>query len=250
MPRKPVKNTAQVEEKVEVVVAAPVAAAAPAAETKPKGRAKAVPKEAAPKGAAAEKAVPLPPVVEVSVEPSVETDAVSGVEDSKKAVQRHVPTSESVEKEFDDLIAGLDEEIKKLRESTAKSKGVKFLRTLNKRLKVLKNHALRVSKKKVTTRRNNTNSGFLKPVQISKELAKFTGWDQNELRSRVDVTKYICNYIKEKNLQDPTDKRNIRVEDDGNLKKLLKFDGKDKKPLTYYRLQTYLKSHFNSTAQA
>jgi chromatin remodeling complex protein RSC6 len=135
----------------------------------------------------------------------VETDVVSGVEDSKKVTQRHVPTSESVEKEFDELINGLDEEIKKLRESTAKSKGVKFLRTLNKRLKVLKNHALRVSKKKVTTRRNNTNSGFLKPVQISKELAKFTGWDQNELRSRVDVTKYICNYIKEKNLQDPAD---------------------------------------------
>lgn len=234
MPRKPVKNT-QVEEKTEVVSTP---------EVKPKGRASA-------KAVAQPK---LAPVVESVTEPSVsnvEADtAVSGAEDSKRAVQRHVPTSESVEKEFDELINGLDEEIKKLRESTAKSKGVKFLRTLNKRLKVLKNHALRVSKKKVTTRRNNTNSGFLKPVHISKELAKFTGWDQNELRSRVDVTKYICNYIKEKNLQDPTDKRNIRVEDDGNLKKLLKFDGKDKKPLTYYRLQTYLKSHFTANSEA
>ena len=36
----------------------------------------------------------------------------------------------------------------------------------------------------------------------------------------------------------------LLVEDDPNLKKLLKFDGKDKKPLTYYSLQTYLKSHF------
>jgi len=241
MPRKPVKNTVQVEEKTEVVVAPPVS------ESKPKGRSKAVAKEATPKTVA--QPVVVPEVVEPSVS-NVETDVVSGVEDSKKVTQRHVPTSESVEKEFDELINGLDEEIKKLRESTAKSKGVKFLRTLNKRLKVLKNHALRVSKKKVTTRRNNTNSGFLKPVQISKELAKFTGWDQNELRSRVDVTKYICNYIKEKNLQDPADKRNIRVEDDGNLKKLLKYDGKDKKPLTYYRLQTYLKGHFNSSAQA
>ncbi len=241
MPRKPVKNTVQVEEKTEVVVAPPVS------ESKPKGRSKAVAKEATPKTVA--QPVVVPEVVEPSVS-NVETDVVSGVEDSKKVTQRHVPTSESVEKEFDELINGLDEEIKKLRESTAKSKGVKFLRTLNKRLKVLKNHALRVSMKKVTTRRNNTNSGFLKPVQISKELAKFTGWDQNELRSRVDVTKYICNYIKEKNLQDPADKRNIRVEDDGNLKKLLKYDGKDKKPLTYYRLQTYLKGHFNSSAQA
>ena len=241
MPRKPVKNTVQVEEKTEVVVAPPVS------ESKTKGRSKAVAKEATPKTVA--QPVVVPEVVEPSVS-NVETDVVSGVEDSKKVTQRHVPTSETVEKEFDELINGLDEEIKKLRESTAKSKGVKFLRTLNKRLKVLKNHALRVSKKKVTTRRNNTNSGFLKPVHISKELAKFTGWDQNELRSRVDVTKYICNYIKEKNLQDPADKRNIRVEDDGNLKKLLKYDGKDKKPLTYYRLQTYLKGHFNSSVQA
>lgn len=241
MSRKPVKNTVQVEEKTEVVVATPVP------ESNPKGRAKATPK------VSASKTVPQPVVVPEVVEPSVsnvETDVVSGVEDSKKVTHRHVPTTETVEKEFDELINGLDEEIKKLRESTAKSKGVKFLRTLNKRLKVLKNHALRVSKKKVTTRRNNTNSGFLKPVHISKELAKFTGWGQNELRSRVDVTKYICNYIKEKNLQDPADKRNIRVEDDGNLKKLLKYDGKDKKPLTYYRLQTYLKGHFNSSAQA
>jgi chromatin remodeling complex protein RSC6 len=160
---------------------------------------------------------------------------------------RQTPTRESVEKSFDDLVAMVDEEINKLRDSTAKAKGVKFLRTLNKKIKVLKNHALRVSKQRHTTHRNNTNSGFLKPVQISKELAKFTGWDHSQLRSRVDVTKFICNYIKERNLQDPKDRRQIRVEDDADLKKLLKFDGKDKKPLTYYSLQTYLKNHFVPT---
>jgi chromatin remodeling complex protein RSC6 len=58
------------------------------------------------------------------------------------------------------------------------------------------------------------------------------------------VTKFICNYIKEKDLQDPADRRNIRVEQDPSLKKLLSFDGKDKKPLTYYTLQSYLKGHF------
>lgn len=169
--------------------------------------------------------------------------------DSAVPKTRHVPTRETVEKEFDELIASVDEEINKLRETTAKSKGVKFLRTVNKRVKLLKNHTLRVSKQRNTTRRNNTNSGFLKPVQISKDLAKFTGWNQAELRSRVDVTKFICNYIKEHNLQDPQDRRKIRVEDDKDLKNLLKFDSKDKKPLTYYSLQTYLKSHFMPAAQ-
>ena len=163
---------------------------------------------------------------------------------------RVVPTRETVEKEFDDLISSVEEEISKLRESTLKSKGVKFLRTINKRVKTLKTHALRVSKQKPTVRRNNTNSGFLKPVAISEELANFTGWDQTQLRSRVDVTKYICNYIKEKDLQDPTDRRNIRVDQDPELKKLLSFDGKDKKPLTYYTLQTYLKTHFTPSNAA
>lgn len=157
---------------------------------------------------------------------------------------RQTPTRESVEKSFDELSAVIDEEVGKLRDSAGKAKGVKFLKMLNKRIKLLKNQTMRISKQRHTTHRNNANSGFLKPVQISKELAKFTGWDQNQPRSRVDVTKFICNYIKEKNLQDPKDRRQIRVEDDADLKKLLKFDGKEKKPLTYYSLQTYLKGHF------
>lgn len=229
MPRKSTKNTPNVEEPVQTPATTPAVAQA-----------------TTPAPAPTPAKVSKSKVVEVVVSDVVTEDQPS---DAKKNVQRHVPTSESIEKEFDQLIASLDEEIKKLRESTAKSKGVKFLRTINKQLKTIKNHALRVSKKKTSTRRNNTNSGFLKPVQISKDLAKFTGWDQNELRSRVDVTKYICNYIKEKNLQDPSDKRNIRVEEDNNLKKLLKFDGKDKKPLTYYRLQTYLKTHFSTPVE-
>jgi chromatin remodeling complex protein RSC6 len=170
--------------------------------------------------------------------------------DSSVTKTRQVPTQETVENEFNELVALVDEEIVKLRDSAVKSKGVKFLRTVNKKLKTLKTHTLRISKKRQTVRRNNTNSGFLKPVKISKELAKFTGWDHNEPRSRVDVTKYICNYIKEKNLQKTEDKRFIRVEDDPSLKTLLKFDEKEKdsegnpKQLTYYSLQTYLKSHF------
>lgn len=173
-----------------------------------------------------------------------ETETATTAETSSETKTRQVPTRDSVEKEFDELVASIEEEIARLREAPSKSKGVKFLRSVNKRVKTLKNHALRISKQKTTVRRNNTNSGFLKPVQISKDLSKFTGWDHSQLRSRVDVTKFICNYIKEKNLQDPEDKRNIRVEQDPALKKLLKYDSAEGKPLTYYSLQTYLKSHF------
>jgi upstream activation factor subunit UAF30 len=166
--------------------------------------------------------------------------------------QRQQVTRESVEQEFTTLINSVEEEVNRLRSASEGkvTKGVKFLRSVGKQLKTLKNHALRVSKQRATTRRNNTNSGFLKPVQISKDLAKFTGWDHSQLRSRVDVTKYICDYIRQNNLQDPQDKRRIRVDNDQNLKKLLRFDGKDGKPLTYYSLQTYLKSHFTAAPQS
>lgn len=162
------------------------------------------------------------------------------VQEKKK---RHVPTKESILEEFDALVASIDAEVSRLRESTTKATGVKFLRSLCKRVKTTRGHAARVMKaKKKTTRRSNTNSGFLKPVKVSKEICKFTGWNPDELRSRVEVTKYLCNYIKEKDLQNPEDRRQILADD--KLRNLLKYDPEEGKPLTYYALQTYLKPHF------
>jgi chromatin remodeling complex protein RSC6 len=183
-----------------------------------------------------------------SNEPVLSDPVVSDVEETKPETEmkrRYVPTRETVENEFDDLINVIDNEVSRLREVTSKSVGVKFLRTLGKKVKTLKVHTLRVTRQKKNVTRKNTNSGFLKPVHISKELAKFAGWDPSELKSRLCVTRYLCKYIKDHNLQNPEDRRQIRVEDDSKLRKLLKFDSKkDKKPLTYYSLQTYLKDHY------
>ena len=157
---------------------------------------------------------------------------------------RKVRSRETVLQDINSLSTLIEEEVARLRDGPNKAKGVKFLRTLGKHVKDLQKNAARVLKqKKPTERKNNTNSGFLKPVKISGEMAKFTGWDTKELKSRVDVTKFICNYIKENNLQNPTDKRQINA--DVKLSKLLKFDSKkDDKPLTYYRIQSYIKPHF------
>lgn len=178
------------------------------------------------------------------VEPEVSDVEVPVEESSTEKKKRHVPTKETIIADFDELVSIVQGEIDRLRESSGKQKGVKFLRSLNKHIKVLRGHSVRVMKQKTkTNRKNNTNSGFLKPVQLSKEMAKFTGWDQSELRSRVDVTKYICNYIRENNLQNPDDRRQIIA--DKKLANLLQYDSKsDDKPLTYYRIQTYMKNHF------
>lgn len=180
--------------------------------------------------------------VEEEVVSDVETEV--GTEGTVETKKRRIPTRETVLESFDELVELVEAEITHLRESQSKAKGVKFLRTVNKRIKSLRSQMTRVMKQRQkTNRKNNNNSGFLKPVQISKEMAKFTGWDVTELRSRVDVTKHLCDYIKENDLQNPEDRRQILV--DAKLGKLLSYDAKkDDKPLTYYRLQTYLKSHF------
>lgn len=60
----------------------------------------------------------------------------------------------------------------------------------------------------------------MKPMQISPELAVVVGAGP---MPRSEVVKKLWAYIKEKNLQDPNNKRNINA--DENLKKV--FDGKE-----------------------
>ena len=198
-------------------------------------------KTVAPKESVAE--VIVPEVQIEVVQPPVESSEDTIVEDSQS--KRGAPTRDIVLQSFDEIIKSIETEMEGLREGDTKNKGVKFLRTLNKRLKVLKNQSSRIIKdKRVYAKKGtNNNSGFLKPVKISTEMAKFTGWDKDELKSRVDVTKFLCDYIRNNNLQNPKDKRQILA--DGKLQKLLKYDPKkETEPLTYFKLQSSLKGHF------
>ena len=91
-------------------------------------------------------------------------------------------------------------------------------------LKQLETLQKRVRPKRSTkgTQSKNQNSGLLKPVAISKEIAEFAGWNPDELHSRVDVTKSICDYIKTKELQKTSNRKNIIPDD--VLKTLLRWD--------------------------
>ncbi|HYC82921.1 MAG TPA: SWIB/MDM2 domain-containing protein [Candidatus Paceibacterota bacterium] len=69
-------------------------------------------------------------------------------------------------------------------------------------------------------KKETTNSSFMKPMNISPELAEVIGKGP---MPRSEVVKELWAYIKKNNLQDPENKRNINA--DENLKKV--FDGKD-----------------------
>jgi len=64
------------------------------------------------------------------------------------------------------------------------------------------------------------NSAFMKPMNISQELAVIVG---SGPMPRSEVVKKLWEYIKKNDLQDPKNKRNINA--DENLKKV--FDGKE-----------------------
>ena len=150
------------------------------------------------------------------------------------------------EGKFLELSELIDNEITRIKAVPEKAKGkgtgIQFLRGLKKRTRLLENATNRVMKQKHKTPRKNNNSGFLKPVLISQEMANFTGWDKSKPVPRVDVTRYLCKYIKDNDLQNPSDRRQIVA--DKKLTELLKYNSGSNVPLTYYSMQTFMKPHF------
>jgi chromatin remodeling complex protein RSC6 len=83
-------------------------------------------------------------------------------------------------------------------------------------------------------------SGFAVPSCISKELSIFMKLDNGVKIARTEVTQYIINYIKQKELQDKKNGRKIKP--DKALKGLLNV--KQNEDLTYFNLQKYMNKHF------
>jgi hypothetical protein len=100
--------------------------------------------------------------------------------------------------------------------------------------------------KKSTTNADGTPrppSGFAVPTKLSVELCNFLTVAEETMMSRTEVTRHLNAYIKEKNLQNPANKKEILP--DACLKKLLNVD--DSIVLSYFNLQKYMKHLFVST---
>lgn len=224
---------------VPVPVPVPVAVVEKPVEKVSKKRTKAVPEtvpEPVPEPAEAV-AVVEPAVVEPSTTEVVEEGTVDG-----EQRKRTVHSRDTVLRDFAALISLIDSEIALSRSSGGKSGATKTLRRVLSSVKDLQRAAANVIKQKPVSLRKNNHSGFLKPVQISQEIAKFTGFDVTQLHSRVDVNNYICEYIKKNNLQNPTDRRQIVP--DEKLAGVIGYKHGTDKPLTYPILQQYMTRHY------
>ena len=217
------KTLAPVAKVAEVVVAAPVKVA----EVKKTKATKTV--------AAAEAVAPAVTVMAATetataVEGAVATDATEAS-----------PVEEAVSATITDLIAKVDALYKSSKAISTELR--KLQKTVAKELKDAHKKSKKVRGKKglaAADKPKRAPSGFAKPSVISAELCEFLGKPSGTEIARTDVTKFLTQYIKKNELQQPENKRVIVP--DEKLKKLLKVTPTD--IVTYFNLQKFMKAHF------
>jgi len=104
--------------------------------------------------------------------------------------------------------------------------------------------------KKDPNRPKRTPSGFAVPSKISSEMCDFLSLKHGTELSRTDITKKLTTYIREKNLQIPTNRRSFIPDNalGGILGPLKEID--QDKGYTYFNLQRYITPHIVSSSSS
>lgn len=184
-----------------------------------------------------EEPAPVETVTETATTTTTTVATTEPVEDKldKKRVRRQV-TKESFYNDTEALFKTIETEF------ADKKSFIKVFKQLKTdAFKLLKIRNMGEDRKKG----ENSTSGFMKPVSISDDLAGFIGVNNEEPITRVLITKKICQHIKEKDLQNPKDRREIIP--DAALRKLFAITDADKEPLTYYGIQKRIQRHIFKT---
>jgi chromatin remodeling complex protein RSC6 len=110
-------------------------------------------------------------------------------------------------------------------------------------IKDVKKDVKKVAKK---PRKNNDKMyGIFKPVTCSNEVIKFTGWDPEIKYARLDVYKFLYDYVKSNNLTSVVDKKTVIVPDNA-LSELLGYDENTDGSMNFFHIPKFLKrqGHF------
>jgi len=204
---------------------------------------KATPAAAPAKKAAATKTVAATPAAKApkaAASKKVAEPVEASSTDEKKP--RRKATKISLDGDLTTLIASLEARIEEIKGDTKHKGWNKFLRNIKRQLGVAhKDVRSLLRMKKDSPRASNSNSGFRKPVPISKELSDFLEVPAGEDQPRTAVTVKLCAYVKEHGLQDQECRKNINPDD--KLAKLLRYD-KSKGALNFLNMQKYVQCHF------
>jgi len=126
---------------------------------------------------------------------------------------------------------------------SANIKHNKSVRSELKKIRKEYNKVLRKNKKNRQKKRGGkprAPSGFAKPGPVSKELCKFVGVKAGTDLARTFVTKFMTKYIKEHDLQNPKNKREVFA--DSKMRQLLGLKKND--VITFFTMQKFMAPHF------
>ena len=135
--------------------------------------------------------------------------------------------------EFSDDFTGIIDELSEYRLGITKI--INNVKQLDKKI----SKTIQKQNTNVPTKFQKKPSGFAIPTQISKELSIFMNKKDGEKAARTEVTQYIIQYIKEKQLQNKENKQEIIL--DNNLGNLLNCGTNT---VTYFTIQKYMNQHF------
>lgn len=208
-----------------VATPAPVVASAPAPSTEKAAR------SAPSKKAVAAAPSPAPVSAPIVVSTPVVADDATSNESSR-------------ESRYKSVLASIDAQVATLKELRALA--VANYKTDSVELKLAQKSSGRRRRQAPTVSVNGeplpkkAPSGITKPTVVSDAMCAFMGKPPGTLIARTEVTKFVTSYIKDHNLKDENAKRQINP--DSKLRALLSLPAGDQ--LTYFNLQTYMKSHF------
>jgi chromatin remodeling complex protein RSC6 len=192
--------------------------------------------KAAPKKVASKKEPKkeIPPPQEEEEKEEVKGDEV------KKVVKRKI-TKDRVWDELQKLKKTALDLCEDQSKDPKKKIGSRKITQLKNQIDNLHKHTSRLFKKE-PKRPANENSGLNKQVQATPELLKFMSLKAGTTVRRVDVTTFLCSYVKVNELKNKERPREILP--DKALQKLLDYDEERDGVLTYCSIQKLIQKHF------
>jgi len=179
--------------------------------------------------------VAAPVAVAPSTVPVVETAAEPVADETKTLSSDAILTAVDAKiQQVASILSSLKNDSKALRKQIAQDK------------KVAEKLAKKSSKKKRVLAEGEEakprNSGFMRPVRISDELASFLGKATGTVIGRQVANDEIRKYVTAHNLKETEKGKGRNINPDAKLAALLKLPANEQ--LTYFNLQKYMKPHF------
>ena len=145
---------------------------------------------------------------------SKKTKAASKAKTASKKVEAPPAPAKAVEAPSAPVVQTLDDQFSSLLAQLVAlrsqlTKVTSEVRVLQKRTDREMKAAQKNGRKRRANKGTRAPSGFVKPTQISNELASFLGKDKGTEMARTEVTREINAYIRKHNLQDPKNGRHI-----------------------------------------